>query len=453
LGISSDNLSTERFDKRYYEKIRQAGALSRDIGRVALSGSQLEELAGYERRQYDEMASGLAEALQGNVRTHYTFDLVDGKLVAEDNQPIEQLMEQGINRAYGLANQDNFYKQFVPQRAEHELNEFRKQQDMTTGRTDYNTIITFSPYSEEFDTSPESRAKLVAADQKPYWQRAMVRVSHWDGQKLHIYTRSIDNSDVSLLKETAAQTLFSELKATNSTDMLGEQITRKLPAKMCSYLADVIVGSADEILAARHGGEWHQGRPVQEAADLQAFVESQSEVVMQLINSGRQLALEHGAFDSYKQAFNQKVYDYVALLEARLSYAIHSPIVDIEAASSAAGELARSEGKVYDMCGLVLKPDNQSLVGTQTGFESLLRLQGKKIQCPECRHQVVVQKSELAAGKLACPDCGYGVDVCTGQRFNKKPTKPAAQPKTPGFVELLTQALSEHARQPKSAKT
>ena len=450
MGTSATNEQSETFERRYFETLRRARA----IGAVALKGSHFEELSDYECRQYDELESGFVEALDGTVNTHYEFELNEqGKLVARDKEPTEFMLNRALVNAQLLARQDSFFE-FMVERTKAELDELHQQEDMARGRTSYNTIVTFSPYNEELATLSDNIKKLEQAAQVPRWRRAMIRVSHWDGQRLHIFTRSIDNSSVELLREAAAgPPLNHRFRADCANAMLAERITSKLPSAFIKNLPVMITEEADRLLADRNGGlEFRQGRSQEEAKAAQEFIQTQNDIVLELINIGRRLALEHDNFADYKAAFEQATYNCSALLEARFKLGVHEPLVDYQAAAEAAGAVAEAEGREYNMCGYVLKRGEPN-VGVKTGFESLLRLEGKKVQCPECKHQVVVPKSELAAGHLHCPDCGYGVDVCTGRRFNKKPNVPKAERKNLGFVDQLEKALAKHSRQKRKLRS
>lgn len=437
-------LSDGNFNRRYYETVRRAGTLAA-MGRTAVRAAQYEELGNYEQRQYDEMFSGAVEALKGTLSSHYRFELKAGRLVACDGEPIEHILNRGMVHTSILAAEDPFYEPFLPKRARHEREELMEQERMARGETDYNTLVTLSPYSEEFATSDQNLKKLKAAAQKPAWKRAMLRISHWDGERMHIFTRSIDNSSVELLKKTAEHSLGYKFKANNSTDMLGERIPLDISDESWEALPDTVVGAADDILAARQGGVWHQGRTELDAKKLETFVRANADIIRQLVNTGRRLAMESTGFEQYKRAFDQKAYDYVALLETRLAMNNYAPMEDIEAAAEASGSWARAEGKVYDMCGLVLTGGEEASTGQMTGFESLLRLEGKKVTCPECKSKVVVPKKELLDGKLHCQDCGYGIDICTGKKFHKKPGTKLPKVKEPDFADRLAAALKKYS--------
>lgn len=419
----------ESFEHRRHESLRLASVP--EAGRLAV-GACVNSL---EKRRDDELMSTLVEGLKGHVNTHYTFEMVDDQLVAEDGEPIEELLLRGLRSDIKMAAEDDFFI-FVPGRSRAELDNFRLSQAMARGETNFNTILEVSPYNEELDTSQFNRDKLVRAAQKPYWGRTMIRLSHWDGKQLHIITLSSDNlpaaqnftrskvtSSVEMFKEAAQKAFGYGFKAKNANEMLAEPISFNIQDGSWQLLPGRLATTVDNILSQRHGGEWYQGRPKSESIDLQRYVESQKEIIAGLKSADWRLALQHSNYEDYQNAFDKEIYNCLALLEKRLELGrTNEKIVDYEAASAGAGAMAQSEGKVYDACGLIIGAKQTTLANTaqKTGHESLLRLENQKITCPECDKKVVVDKKYLEKGKLHCNECGYHLDVCTGKASFKK---------------------------------
>jgi hypothetical protein len=407
------------FEQRRYEQLR----LEKALGRTALDG--------YERRRYDEITSGLAEALSGRVDTEYSFSLQNNKFVADDGEPIEDMLLRALQEDIKTATSDGFYN-FLPHRSRAELDNFRSMQLAAAGQETYNTQIEISVYNEELDTSETNRRKLMHAAQMPEWGRTMVRLSHWDGEKLNIMTMSSDNlppgnesgiSSTNLFKEAAKRSLGYKFAAGDANGMLAEPIRLRAEGDNWKQLAKGLVSEADNILSEKYGGHWLQGRPESEAVDLQKYVESQAQVLEGLFDVERKLAKELKDFDSYKAAFNKELRKAAALLEHRLTLGKTSEaIVDYQAAATGAGAWADAEGKSYNMCGLVLGAENTNLA-QQTGSESLARLIGQPVECPFCEKKVVVPAKDLEQGKLYCNNCDTGVDVCTGEKFNRNKDK------------------------------
>jgi hypothetical protein len=435
LGKLGQYKSESTFEQRYYEAMRRQ-KLAPEIGRIVLSG--------LEHRRYEEITSGIAEALPGIVKTDYPFELKEGKLVASDGQSIEELLLNGRKNDQYIAEADSFYKDFLPQRSQHEVEEFYEQEAMANEEVSYNTLVTFSPYSEEY-TNPETESKIKKAGQKPQFKRGMLRVSHWDGQRLHISTRSIDNSNVGLFRQVAKEQFNHDFVAEDSTQMLGERIRLNIQDESWTKLTDSAVAMADKILEAKFGDRRIQGRTEKDAQDLQKFVESEKEIIEGVLAADRKLALTHDSFETYKEAFDIKMYDTIALLEKRLELGVTEKVIDYEAASGGAGAIARAEGKSYDMCGNILSSSNSTAeAANQTGFESLNRLANKSVECPFCKENVVVDKADLDKGKLYCSECDTGLDVCTGKKFSRGKEFNSKHSKQPDIFEAISADLARY---------
>ena len=447
--MSTTGAPGPKFEYRYYEAMRRA-ALAPAIGVIGVEGVQAAQLQKLKKRRKVELQSTLAEGLRpDNIRsiidTHYPIEMVDGRLVATDDEPLEDMLNRALVEDTKLADQDEFFAEFLPQVARHELNELHQWEAMVRGETGYNTLVTLSPYREEYDDgSDEVHQKLMRAAQKPYWRRGMFRVAHARDGKLHVFNYSVDNSSVELMAQAAKEKLGYEFQAKNSVDMLGERIPLQIDDDSWRFIAPGLVAETDNILAERHGGIWRHGyNPEAGIRRAQAFVESQTHIVDSLISLNEQLASKYSTFETYSAAFELKLYDCLALLEKRLELGREDElIVDYEAASGGAGSMARSEGKTYDACGMIIgHGQTESASASQkTGFESLKRLENKKISCYACKNEVVVPKRDLDKGRLSCKHCGYWLDVCTGKSGFRKGFEKMAQ-KTFDAFDILAAGI------------
>lgn len=210
------------------------------------------------------------------------------------------------------------------------------------------------------------------------------------------------------------------------------------------------MAAADEILTEREGGVWLQGRREDDAEDLQKYVEEQSEIVQELFNVGRHLSLQHGSYESFQKAFDGETYNYLMLLEKRLEQKDARPIKNIQAAARASGAMGRAEGRSFDMCGKILTGGNAEAVSMamKTGFESLLRLADKEIECPECQKKTIVPIRKLQEGRLQCTRCDYEVDVCTGKVHKESRSKKRAEEyRQPDVFDILSWELRRYAQE------
>jgi hypothetical protein len=449
------------FEQRNHRALRLA-QLAPDVGHISLSGAQIEQQDSLESRREDELVSTLAEGLNGKIDTIYSFELVGDKLVAKDGEPIEDMLLRALHEDIKLASRDAFFA-FLPIRSKAELDNFRHfQNDMVLKQDGDNTQLEVSVYTEELDTSPDNRKKLIKAAQKPYWGRTMTRVSHWDGKMAHIITLSSDNvkaaetfepndavrGSVALFSEATINQLNYSFKANNSTDILAEPIALNIKDDSWRNLAGDLVAEVDSLLAVQYGGEWDQGRPKSESVDLQKYVESQTEIVKGLRDAEKKVAAHYSDYEEYRTAFETEIYNCLALLEKRLELGkTGDKVVDYVAASAGAGSIARAQGKSYDACGMVINPSSQSQsqvtsTANQTGHESLRRLENKAINCYNCGENVVVPKKYLEKGHLHCVECGYDVEVCTGKTSWGETRRSSSRNTLSGF-ELISNWFKE----------
>ncbi len=445
-----------KFEYRHYEALRREDLVFA-IGKAGIEGAQEAELQRLKKRRKVELQSTLAEGLRPEelrsvIDTHYLIEMVDGQLVADDSEPIEDMLGRALEADTILAGQDEFFAGILPERPCHELDELHEWEAMARGETGYNTVITLSPYSEEYDDGlEETHRKLMRAGQKPYWQRGMFRVAHVRDGKIHIFNYSIDSSSVELMAKAAERELDYKFEAKNSTEMLGERIHRQIDDDSWRFIAPGLVAEADNILAEKHGGVWRHGySPIDGVRRAQAFVESQTQIVDSLIGIDEKLALECPTFETYCAAFELELYNCLALLEKRLELGHETiPIVDYEAASSGAGSTARSEGKVYDACGVIIsgaQAEHAASVADKTGFESLKRLENKKIPCYACKKDVVVPKKDLDNGVLSCSHCGYWLEICSGKSGYKEGIKKVISKVFSAF-DILSAALKRSSKE------
>ncbi len=442
-------VETKTFEQRRYEAMRQSAA--RPVGSLAIAGYE-QHLAELDRRFKDEMQSAFVESLtkRGEIDTHYPFELVDGRLVAEDGEPIGDMLVRCLRKDIKLATADNFYT-FLPERSRAELDNLRLFESMARGEIDGNCVLEISVYNEELDTSEVNRNKLIAAAQKPYCGRSMIRLSYWDGKVAHLYTTSSDNlaaaktytkdpEDSSVARLAAVVESQTGHKFSNQTanGMLAEPIILTLDPARAKKLTKDIAAGVDSLISARHGGDWRQGRPAGESVDLDAYVNSQEEVWAGFRQTEDLLRASANNYAQYEQRLRNEMYNCIALLEMRLESGEYTrPLENYASAASGAGAIAESNGVTYDACGLVLGPNSNTAAGVaeKTGKESLMRLENKKIGCPECKAKVVVPKKDLEAGRLSCTDCGYCLDVCTGKVLSRS----RAQQRGASIFDIFTE--------------
>lgn len=386
---------------RFYEHYRPRHTLLRHIGKIARRGFERDHL---DQRMSDELRESIVEALHGLVNTHYSFDVVGAKVRAEDGELLESLLSRGYDVAVRMAEADEYFADFLPARTDNEFRELQSVQAMIRGELGANTLLYFSPYSEEYD---DGSGRLAHAFQRPDCKRAMLRMWHWDGRRAHIFTRSLDHSSLQLIKDVARSSVGKIYAAgANSTAVQG---TPALQATMEYDEAldrlDSIVENYDELLSR---GQTIQGRSASSAVDLELFVMTHPELVSSLLAEVKEAADRADNSQLFKTGFEALLVSYIALARNMIEHG-DNIAGSLEDAAVRAGESAAGES--FNVCGVVIGGNK---VSAATQFESLQLLANKFVTCPECRTQVVVDTKYLAKGQLHCRACDHTVDVCRG---------------------------------------
>lgn len=395
----------------YERPHRNHRVLARYLGRTSC-----ERNVKLEQRVKDEFESAIAETLDGRVSCDYSFAVRDSMVVAEDGEPLEIMLMRAIYMADELSKKDDYYAEFLPHRARNELAELYAIQEMISNPRDHNTVITISPYSEEFDNND---GKLNNAFQRPDCKRAMLRLSYWDGNRVHFITRSLDFASVSLLKESMRSALGITYASNDSTSMQGEfKLSSFDSIEDVINIADCIVESYDEILSELLGVETKQGRSVEESVELLSFVRNNlQDVTQSYVHEAINIKNKGLEAQKERSSIEQLLYSYIALSKQIKDGHIHATSDHISAMAESAGNNARENGEAYNVCGIIVGAQNSAqTLSIQTGFESLMLLSGKKQTCPNCRHSVVVEDSLLKIGILHCHKCDHTVDVCGDQQ-------------------------------------
>lgn len=351
---------TRPFLERYYEAHRST-KLARNIGELALA---LEN--GLERRFDVEVASGFSEALNGKVITEYSFGTENGKIVAEDGEPLEDMMLRSRRAAYELAATDPEMS-FVADRFEAEIDELHMQQRMVGGREEHNTLIKISPMTMELSNRPDL---LKQGYQRPDLKRSMMRISHWDGKKMHILTRSLDNSSLDLLSETATEAFDENYTDMSSLQMLKKDVMRTMSLDEARTLLDYASTAYDKHLYRETGRTSNQGAYAPEDVDLLRFVESHPDILANVKKEVGEFVLLCETYDEFDSRLTSCLYRHLALYEDLLSGGSYD-VQAISDSASGAGNRAAEQGTVYSMCGDLIAANTPGLLGTQTSFESL----------------------------------------------------------------------------------
>ena len=171
---------------------------------------------------YNQETTHLSEILDGVIKTEVDFKSIEGKLFAIDETgptDWEVFHENNWNYAKLLVQNDQDLKPYL-EIAELEADEgYLQAKIVEIGEP--KTMAVLSLCGEDI-LSPKVLTKL---GRNPIKQRAMFRVSTFDGQNLKIYSRSIDNMDLKTGQEFLRINFGIELSAgAKSTDILKTRV-------------------------------------------------------------------------------------------------------------------------------------------------------------------------------------------------------------------------------------
>ncbi len=351
---------------------------------------------------YDQETTHLSEVLDGVVRAEVNFTSLNNKLLALDESgPIdwEEFHQNNWQYSNLLAQQEPELRPYL-KIAEAEAEEGFIQAEMVESG-EPKTMVVLSLCGDDI-LSPAALKKI---GRDPIKRRAMLRVSMFDGQKLKIYSRSIDGMGVDSARKFLNDKFGIELPASaSSVDILK---TRIILDGAHSQLADDLT-------------------PPQLGHDTYKFVLAQPDLLKTYIGSLENLSASNLSEAEIVYLANELRYDIMASFRKRLEgkkvYATASSI-------ASAGNSAREEGEEFNGCDTVVS----SLVN-RLGYGPKAEIQRDCITCPGCSKVVNADKDYFAAGFLRCPECKLTVKYRKDARLPDK-NKDSHNQNQEGFFE------------------
>lgn len=324
---------------------------------------------------YNQETTHICEVLDGVVRTEVHFAVSDGELYTlDENGPLQwrAFHQNNLDYAEALAAQNTALKPYLQiARAEFEEGELQRR-IVAAGRPA--TMAVLSPCGD--DLLPPEALELLGRD--PARQRAMLRVSVFDGRNLTIYARSIDHLSLKAAKRLVIENFGLELtEPASSADVLRSRL--------------VIDGAwhdlADELTPPQHGPDTH--RFVLAHADLLgAYFEALNGLAFTEAGSDAELA---GWAEELKLDF---MASFKERLEGRWVSADSSSVTQ-------SGNRAREAGITFSGCDMVVGGSVKRLGYGAPGNE----LKSECLTCPGCRRVVSADEEYFKAGFLRCPEC------------------------------------------------
>lgn len=297
-------------------------------------------------RTYNDTATWLAETLDASMRTAFEFTFDGQNAIAEDGTNMRTVLQKSLDDAHALAARNPQFG-FEVRRRQLELEEYEATLAMMRGNGT-NALVVVSDFPPELMHAAEDVGGYNVTR-----KQTMLRVLTWDGQKLSMYSQSLDGSN-----RSALETMYEQFGCKPQPgELLGQRLALTLPTEDLASLTDTLTGVYDRSLQAQYGGNWHAGRR-EPPRDTYQFVLGQH----QLLDHFAQRFMYHAPADEER-------YNIAALIEKRFNAApaahitaTESDVVfggftarNIEAQLWHAGAEARAAGRTYSGCGVSVR--------------------------------------------------------------------------------------------------
>jgi hypothetical protein len=351
------------------------------------------------KRDYDDITTMFAEMVNGRMRTSFEYHFDGQELYARDGSPMLPEFVNGLERADEIADElPNLA--FEVRRRRSEIDEYHDMLKMARGQLP-NTMVVVSDFPPELMDSTQN-----VGGYNTERKQAMLRVLTWDGQRLQMYSQSLDGSHRSALEAIYAG--FGQTP--QDGELLGQRIHADLPPVEQALIIDKLTCQYDRQMQSMFGGSWHAGRPETSGFNTYDFVREQHDIIQAAMVQQRlgQLDLV-GLAATLDERFMANQY----MQPEGIIIRYNTPFHDLNAEITQATARARLMGKVFSACGITVGGEgNNNLVDelAQAGYgnkasESSYYKFDKKMFCVVCQ----APPKEKAAKKL-CGPCG----ICKG---------------------------------------
>lgn len=338
-----------------------------------------EALKTYEQRQHtetaqiDDMNTWLAEALDGQMRSEFTYQFDGQDLIAErDNRSLRKVFEDGVSAAEENARWDPRLG-FELRRRKIEMGEYEDMVAMAKGNAP-NTMIVVSDFPPELmSATKDTHGYNVTRKQ------TMLRViSRNEDGSITSTTQSLDSSN-----RPALEAMYNFMDApVQSGELLGQRIQQNVDPEFQKSLVHTLTRVYDQKMQSLYGREYFAGRLSHDRRNTMEFAMNQKDLMDVYLAGPRTEAEQIKLAATISARFEGRS---IPATESGWG-SVLSPVVEMEIQ----GRIAMREGRVFSGCGMS--------IGSDRSLESELSQQGygdddKKsddgtmrcVNCPECR--------------------------------------------------------------------
>ncbi len=383
---------------------------------------------------FDQEASHIAEILPGPVHTEFDFESTNGELYVLQPEGVVDwlaLHSNGLDRARRMARSNPKLK-FYEQIAEAELEEAKMQKLMVSSGQPQ-TLVTLSMCGD--DVASDESLESIGRD--PNLRRAYLRTSIFDGQKLHLDSRTMDYMNLDEAKRIHKEHLGIDLQEhLTSIDILK---TRKLLNGARFDLPDKISSQP----------RFNNYDFVLNHPDLlNAHMESLSAMSLGILKYGSDKYADDLRYDimsSFKQRLEGKWISLNSLGESVAN----------------AGSIERSAGTEYSGCDTVVATQSRNpkdagyinAMGRElwTWREGTCRIQNCPSRKKEKKAKPKIGPCDIC--KICQPLFDSGMELSDIEVYYRKRQKTVKQQvKKPDVFEVIVQEIAKYGKQSKEKR-
>lgn len=344
------------------------------------------------KRDYDDLTTMFAEMVNGNMRTPFEYTFDDRELHARDGSTMRQVFEDSLDAADELA-RTNPEMAFEVRRRRHEIDEHYDMLKMAQGKLP-NTMIVVSDFPAELMDQPNDIGGYNVAR-----KITMLRVLAWDGNRLKMYSQTLDGSD-----RQALEAIYASLgSCPRQGELLSQRVHMELDTIEQDFLINKLTGVYDYALQRQFGGTWQAGRLSASSLNTYDFVREQRDLV--------QYALQQ------KRLGQLNIYDIVAALQARFEKNIIvapeqaiprflDPFYNLRAEIYQSSTEARVMGRIFSACGITLGTNELSaaeeLSAAGYGNKTSDKYGSLDFDCPHCHRKNTRPRNKLIPNCKHC---------------------------------------------------
>lgn len=270
--VQSNNEVQQAVSLKYFDELASIHILQDDLRR---HGQILPETW---QQVANEELTFVAESINAPLKTRFILRQTPDGLVDERGTRLQSALERGVITAETAVKLDP-RKSFNLQRIIHDYHEGVVLEQMMRGETDFNTVVSVSPFADEAYVA--HRKQFVEslgfnADRK----LAFVRIySKTADDTLDVLTLSVDNSDLLAFQGLLGSTGVYVPDGTRSDDFLAHRAYLSLDKPAQAALPQRLLKTYDQAMQEMYGQEFNAGRPKVEEVEAWSFIAQQKDLV------------------------------------------------------------------------------------------------------------------------------------------------------------------------------